>query len=165
MKGYSACRKASRLISRKEEVHSMPTYEAVFACRPDLSSEKVAELTEGVRKFILQNKGEILISENWGKKRLSYEVKGFWEGDFSRIVFSLAPGLIRDLEQNFRLNSAVIRHMVVRVPEKKKKPEKKAKTPGIRPRMPFRKRPPILQRTRREDIVVKRPEDSAEKES
>ncbi len=83
----------------------MPTYETMFACRPDLSSEKARELTEKVKQFIVQNKGKVLTSENWGKKRLYCEVKGYREGNFSRIVFSVSPELIKNLEKNYHINN------------------------------------------------------------
>jgi len=96
----------------------MPTYETVFVNRGEAPAEKIQETTAKIQKMI-QEKGEILISESLGRKKLCYEIRGCHDGNYSRIVFSAETGFIKDLDSALRVNEDILRHIIVRTHEAK----------------------------------------------
>ena len=96
----------------------MPTYETVFVNRGEAPAEKVQETTEKIKKLI-QEKGEILLAENLGRKRMCYEIKGCHDGIYSRIVFASETGFIREIDGFMRVNEDIIRYMIVKAQEPK----------------------------------------------
>ena len=53
----------------------MVTYESTVICSPELPTEKIDELVEKIRKIVEDTKGQILITQQLGKKRLAYPIK------------------------------------------------------------------------------------------
>ena len=53
----------------------MRKYEAIFILDPDLEEEQAQSAIEKVKGIITQTNGEILKVEDWGKRKLAYDVK------------------------------------------------------------------------------------------
>ena len=56
--------------------------------------------------------------EDWGKRKLAFEVDDLTEGDYTLINFHADPKVIAELDRVLRINDAVKRHMVVRRADK-----------------------------------------------
>ncbi len=97
----------------------MRKYETIFVLDPDLEEEQTQSTLEKVKGIITQANGEILKVEDWGKRKLAYEVKKKSKGHYLLIHFSGTPGLLSELERNFRVMDAVIKFQSVRLDERK----------------------------------------------
>ena len=64
--------------------------------------------------------GQIEKTENWGRKRLAYEIGHNKEGVYVLEVINGSGELMKELDRRLRVMDQVIRHMVVRVDEEKK---------------------------------------------
>jgi ribosomal protein S6 len=64
--------------------------------------------------------GQIEKTENWGRRRLAYEIARQKEGVYVLQVINGAGELMKELDRRLRVMDQVIRHMVVRVDEEKK---------------------------------------------
>jgi len=64
--------------------------------------------------------GQIEKTENWGRKRLAYEIQRHKEGVYVLEVINGSGELMKELDRRLRVMDLVIRHMVVRVDEEKK---------------------------------------------
>ena len=95
----------------------MRKYEAMFILRPDLEEEKRNELIEKF-KTIISNDGEVEEVNEWGMKKLAYEIKKFKEGYYVLANFKANTDLPKELERNFRISDNVIRYMVINLEEK-----------------------------------------------
>ena len=95
----------------------MRKYEAMFILRPDLEEEKRNELIEKF-KTIISNDGEVEEDNEWGMKKLAYEIKKFKEGYYVLANFKANTDLPKELERNFRISDNVIRYMVINLEEK-----------------------------------------------
>jgi small subunit ribosomal protein S6 len=95
----------------------MRKYETIFILDPDLEEEQVQSTIEKVKGIITQNSGEILKAEDWGKRKLAYEVKKKAKGHYFLIHFTGSPTLISELERNFRVMDVVIKFQSVRLDE------------------------------------------------
>lgn len=94
------------------------TYEALFIVNPTLRDDEIQTVTNGVVSLISQHGGVIVRSETWGKRKLAYKVKHYTEGCYVLVRFQAAPSFIARLDNHFRLEEAVIRHLVVYFDEK-----------------------------------------------
>jgi small subunit ribosomal protein S6 len=95
----------------------MRKYETIFIMDPDLEEEQAKSVVEKVKGIITQNAGEILKAEDWGKRKLAYDVKKKPKGHYILIHFSGSPALLSELERNFRVMDAVIKFQSVRLDE------------------------------------------------
>ncbi len=96
----------------------MRKYETIFILDPDLEEEQTQSVTEKVKGIITQANGEILKVEDWGKRKLAYEVKKKSKGHYFLIHFLGTPALLSELERNFRVMDAVIKYQSVRLGER-----------------------------------------------
>ncbi len=95
----------------------MRKYETIFILDPDLEEEQAQSALEKVKGIITQTNGEILKVEDWGKRKLAYEVKKKAKGHYILIHFVGSPALLSELERNFRVMDAVIKFQSVRLDE------------------------------------------------
>ena len=96
----------------------MKKYETIFILDPDLEDEKIQSTVEKVKGIVTQANGEILKVEDWGKRKLAYDVKKKSKGHYILIHFLGSPALLSELERNFRVMDAVIKFQSVRLGER-----------------------------------------------
>jgi len=96
----------------------MRKYETIFILDPDLQEEQTTSTVEKVKGIITQANGEILKVEDWGKRKLAYDVKKKSKGHYILIHFLGSPALLSELERNFRVMDAVIKFQSVRLGER-----------------------------------------------
>jgi small subunit ribosomal protein S6 len=95
----------------------MRKYETLFVLRPNLEEEKRKELIE---KFssVINSDGEVVKVEEWGNRKLAYEIEKLKEGYYVLVNFKASPELPKELERNFGITEDVIRFVVVNREEK-----------------------------------------------
>jgi small subunit ribosomal protein S6 len=93
-------------------------YETIFILDPDLEEEAAKSAVEKIKGILTQGNGEILKIEDWGKRKLAYEVKKKSKGHYILIHLAGTPALLSELERNFRVMDAVIKFQSVRLDEK-----------------------------------------------
>jgi small subunit ribosomal protein S6 len=92
----------------------MQLYESIFIVRPSLSDEDTTKLIDKL-KGVVEKSGTIVKMENWGKKKLAYEVKRERKGTFVYLNFESKGDLISELERSYRLEDSVIKFLTVRM--------------------------------------------------
>ena len=95
-------------------------YELVYILPPDTTEQQVAELHEQVGQVVTKMNGTIEKNENWGRRRLAYEIGHHKEGVYVLDVINGSGELMKELDRRLKVMDQVIRHMVVRVDEEKK---------------------------------------------
>ena len=91
----------------------MSKYETTFVIDSLKKSENMENILTKVENFIKNNGGEIGEVEDWGKKRLAYEINRKQYGNYYQIHFegpSNLPGL---LEREYRLEEGVLRFLTI----------------------------------------------------
>jgi small subunit ribosomal protein S6 len=99
------------------------TYEIIFIADPNLSEPDVETLTTTVKGFVEKEGGKIEKSENWGKKRLAYEVRRQRDGYYILLTVQGSAALVKEVERRIRVTDGIIRHLSVRVDEELAKAE------------------------------------------
>jgi small subunit ribosomal protein S6 len=95
-------------------------YELVYILPADTTDQQVAELHEQVDGVVSRMHGTIEKTENWGRRRLAYEIAHQKEGVYVLEVINGSGELMKELDRRLRVIDQVIRHMIVRVDEEKK---------------------------------------------
>jgi len=93
----------------------MQLYESIFIVRPSLSDEDTNKLIEKMKGVVAKAGATLLKSENWGKKKLAYEVKRERKGTFVYLHFRSEGGVVSELERSYRLEDSVLKFLTVRV--------------------------------------------------
>jgi small subunit ribosomal protein S6 len=92
-------------------------YELVYVLTPESSDEQVAELHTQIEQIVQRYNGTIDKSENWGRRKLAYEIGHHREGNYVVETITGSGELMKEIERRLRVLEAVIRHLVVRVDE------------------------------------------------
>lgn len=93
----------------------MRVYESTYILNPGLDEEAVTRLQEKFSDFIKKNGGEIINIENWGKRRMAYEIERTTEGIFVVMRFNSPESLIEELNRSLRLSDDVVKHLIIRL--------------------------------------------------
>jgi len=92
-------------------------YELIYITPPEATEELLNELHQLVADVVEKFSGAIERTENWGRRKLAYEIQRNREGVYVLEVINGPAELVTELERRLRVNEHVIRHMVVRVDE------------------------------------------------
>lgn len=95
----------------------MRKYETVFISDPDLSDQGREELFERVKNIIDKENGILLNVDQWGLKKLSYEIKKKLRGYYTCVTYGGTGELVTELERNFRLSDLIMKFMTILVTE------------------------------------------------
>jgi small subunit ribosomal protein S6 len=93
-------------------------YEVLYIVRADLEDDKVQDAVKRVNTLIERSGGQIERTNLWGKRKLAYEVKHQKEGSYVLQDFQLDPDKVPELEAGLKITEEVLRHLIVRKPEK-----------------------------------------------
>ncbi len=105
------------VISARDNPGTLREFETVIILRPDTLQEGVLELNKKIKSLIDEDEGRMLLVENWGKRRLAYEINKQLKGIYMYYQFLGHSQLVKELERNFRLSESVIRYFTTRVDE------------------------------------------------
>ena len=91
----------------------MKAYELLFFVAPTIDEETRAGVMKRIDSTIAAAEGTVDNVDNWGKRKLAYEIDGLTEGDYTLIDFHADPQSIAELDRVLRITDAVERHMIV----------------------------------------------------
>lgn len=92
----------------------MKAYELLFFVDPNLDPETRLAVMKRIDNTIAEGNGKVDNVDEWGKRKLAYEIDKLTEGDYTLINFHTDPASIAELDRVLRITDAVIRHMIVR---------------------------------------------------
>jgi small subunit ribosomal protein S6 len=93
-------------------------YEILYIVRADLDDDKVQDIIKRVNTLIEKAGGSVERTNVWGKRKLAYEVKHQKEGSYILQDFQIGPDRVPELEAALKITEEVLRHLVVRKPDK-----------------------------------------------
>ena len=92
-------------------------YELVYIIPPDSTEQQVAELHQQIEAIVTRMGGQIEKTENWGRRKLAYEIGRHKEGTYVLEVINGTGELMKENDRRLKVIDLVIRHLVVRVDE------------------------------------------------
>ena len=92
----------------------MKAYELLLFTNPSIDEETRLAALKRIDSVVAAAKGTVDNVEEWGKRKLAYEIDGLTEGDYVLIDFHMDPQEIAELDRVLRISDTVVRHMIVR---------------------------------------------------
>ena len=93
-------------------------YELVYVVSPEASDDQVADLHTQVEAIVQRvGGGAIERTDNWGRRRLAYEIGRHKEATYVLEVILGGGDLMKEIDRRLKVSDLVIRHLVVRVDE------------------------------------------------
>ncbi|MDL2329273.1 30S ribosomal protein S6 [Desulfosarcina sp. OttesenSCG-928-A07] len=91
----------------------MRRYETIVILDPDLSKEAEAPFFDRINDLIPQFKGELIEQDDWGTRKLAYDIKKKNRGHYVRFDFCGDGELVREIERFFKIDDRVLKFMTV----------------------------------------------------
>ena len=92
----------------------MNKYELCVVVSAKLEDDARAELIERVKELIARFEGNVTDVDEWGKKRLAYEIEKMHEAFYYFIHFEAEPTAPAQIESRMRIMDGVLRYLCVR---------------------------------------------------
>jgi len=104
-------------VSMRDEPGTKREYETIFILRPDTNQDGIHTVNTRVRGIVDQMGGRVIKLDNWGKRKLAYEVKKQLKGIYLYWQYLGSAGMVEEIERNLRMLDNVIRYYTVKVDE------------------------------------------------
>ena len=92
-------------------------YELVYIVTPEATEQEIADLHTQIEQIVQRFGGTFDKTENWGRKRLAYDIGHHREGNYVVETITGSGELMKEIGRRLRVIDQVIRHLVVRVDE------------------------------------------------
>jgi small subunit ribosomal protein S6 len=92
-------------------------YELVYIVTPEASEQEIADLHTQIEQIVQRYNGTFDKTENWGRKRMAYDIGRHREGNYVVETITGSGELMKEIDRRLRVIDSVIRHLIVRVDE------------------------------------------------
>ena len=92
-------------------------YELVYIVSPEATEQEVTDLHTQVEQIVQRYNGTFDKTENWGRRKLAYEIGKHREGTYVVETITGSGELMKEIDRRLKVLDQVIRHLVVRVDE------------------------------------------------
>ena len=100
-------------------------YELVYIVSPEATDDQVTDLHTQVEAIVQRLNGQIEKTDNWGRRKLAYEIGRAKEGTYVLEVILGGGELMKEIDRRLKVSDLVIRHLIVRVDEEEGVVERK----------------------------------------
>ena len=94
----------------------MRHYEIVFIVHPD-QSEQVPAMIERYRTMVTAGNGKVHRIEDWGRRQLAYPIQKVFKAHYVLMNIEVNNDTLQEIENAFKFNDAVLRHLTVSMRE------------------------------------------------
>ena len=95
----------------------MNHYETIYIVNPTLDDDSLKEAIDKFSDLIKKLKGSIVKVNEWGKRKLAYEIKRFDKGYYVVLDFCALPKMVTELERNLKLDDRILKYITVKIDE------------------------------------------------
>ncbi len=92
-------------------------YELVYVVSPDATDAQVADLHTQVEQIAQRLGGKIDKTDNWGRRKLAYEIGPHKEGTYVLETLDGGGELMKEIDRRLKVSDLIIRHLIVRIDE------------------------------------------------
>jgi len=93
----------------------MRHYEIIYIVNPNLNGDDYHELVKKYTEIIENTKGVIIKTDEWGKQRLAYRIRKFYNGVYVYVEFCAEAESIAELERNLKLDDNILKFQTVKL--------------------------------------------------
>jgi len=91
----------------------MRHYEVVFLIHPD-QNDQVPAMIDRYTNLVKENGGSIHRLENWGRRQLAYPIDKVHKAFYILMNIECDQSVVNELENTFRFNDAILRHLIIK---------------------------------------------------
>jgi small subunit ribosomal protein S6 len=92
-----------------------PIYDLMLLLDSSVEEERRAKILADVEKAIADGGGKIELKQDWGARRLAFEIDHKTDADYHLLQFSGPPSLVDSLAYNLKITDGVVRHRIIKV--------------------------------------------------
>jgi small subunit ribosomal protein S6 len=92
-------------------------YELVYIVSPEATEQEITDLHTQVEQIVQRFSATIEKTENWGRRKLAYEIGHHREGTYVVETIRGSGELMKEIDRRLRVTDSIIRHLIVRVDE------------------------------------------------
>ncbi len=96
----------------------MRPYEVMIIFDPGLEEDAIRAAVDRVAELIRARGGNPARVDRWGKRRLAYEIRHQREGYYVLLEATAEPAAMAELDRSLSFADEVLRHKVIRVPDR-----------------------------------------------
>lgn len=97
----------------KTKSDNTPHYELLYLVSNKFTEDEVKPIVEKVNSAISNSGGVITLSEDMGKKKLAYPIKGFRYGYYNLVEFDMQGINLMNFDHALRMMNEILRHQIV----------------------------------------------------
>ena len=90
-------------------------YELMLIVNPNADEERQKEIVDRLRATVEKGEGTVAGVDEWGKKKLAYEIKKEPEGVYTIITFTAVPATLAEVERVLGITDEVLRFKTIRM--------------------------------------------------
>lgn len=90
-------------------------YELIYLVQPEATDEERQKVTDRVDAVLTDYGATTLLKEDWGKRKLAYEILKHNKAFYSYLVFIARPGTTAEIERVLRMLDACIRWQTIKL--------------------------------------------------
>jgi len=91
----------------------MRTYETIFIVHPDVVGDQYAATVDKFKGILTEQGAEILKIDEWGTRKLAYQVKKQGRGTYVLVAYQAGPEVIAEFERRMRIDESIIKFQTV----------------------------------------------------
>ncbi len=92
----------------------MASYETMFIVHPEATEEEVAVAIEKI-KTAIEADGKVEKVDEWGKKKLAYEIDKVREGYYVVVTFDAQAAVLEQLNHIYRITENILRGIIIKL--------------------------------------------------
>ena len=92
-------------------------YELVYIVSPSATEQETTDLHTQIESIVGRFNAELVRTDNWGRRRLAYEIGRHKEGTYVLEVINGGGDVMKEIDRRLKVSDKVIRHLTVRVDE------------------------------------------------
>jgi len=92
-----------------------PIYDLMVLLSTSVEDERRARILADVEQAIADNGGAIELRQEWGVRRLAFEIEHTGDAEYHLLQFSGPPALVESLSYNLKIADGVLRHRIIKV--------------------------------------------------
>ncbi len=91
----------------------MRRYETIVIVDPDIGEEQRTPVFDRIRELVPQKGGLLVELDEWGARKMAYEIKKKKRGYYLRVDYCGTGALVDEMERQFRIDDRVLKYMTV----------------------------------------------------
>jgi small subunit ribosomal protein S6 len=92
-----------------------PIYDLMVLLATSAEDERRARILADVEQTIADGGGSVELKQDWGVRRLAFEIDHTGDAEYHLLQFSGPPALVETLGYNLKITDGVLRHRIIKV--------------------------------------------------